>query len=332
MKNGSEFDGRQIAFVFFLLLALVAVLLTGCAGIGGTKTFKIGVINLAPAFDPIMEGFKAGMEEAGYSEGKNIEYIYDGPAANPDALNTVIANLKSEQVDLVLSFGTLATLRTKEGLEGTDIPIVFGPVTDPVASGIIKEILKPGGNITGIQTGNPTPKRLDWLMRFVPTIKRISVFHNPNDNSSIQALGALKETAPQFNVELVVQEASTADEIKAQLNNLPDDVDAIFMLASAVFEANIKEFVATANARKLPLAAPATANVWDGALTSYGHDNVLLGKQASGLAKQILQGISPSNLPVESADLLVSINVKTAETIGLTIPDDLLRSADLIVR
>ena len=332
MKNRSKLNGNHIAFVFILLLALVTVPLTGCAGIGETKTYKIGVVNLAAAFDPILEGFKAGMEEAGYLEGQNIEYIYDFPAPNPDALNDVIANLKSEQVDLVLSFGTLATLRTKEGLEGTDIPIIFGPVTDPVASGIVAEILKPGGNITGIQTGNPTPKRLDWLMRFAPNIKRISVFHNPNDNSSIQALGALKETAPKFNVELVIQEASTPDEIRAQLANLPDDADAIFVLASAVFEANIKEFVATANLRNLPLAAPATANVRDGALTSYGHDNILLGRQASSLAKQILQGTKPSNLPVESADLLVSINLKTAETIGLTISDDSLRSADIIVR
>jgi len=329
MRNRDKFNVHNKVFVFFLLSALIVATLPGC---NGNKTYKIGVVNLAPAFDPILEGFKAGMEEAGYVEGQNIEYIYDGPAANPDALNDVIANLKTEQVDLVLSFGTLATLRAKEGLDGTDIPIIFGPVTDPVASGIVAEVLKPGGNITGIQTGNPTPKRLDWLMRFVPTIKRIAVFHNPNDNSSVQALAALQETVPTFNVELVIQEAGTADEIKTQLDQLPDNVDAIFMNASAVFEANIKEFVATANARKLPLAAPATANVWDGALISYGHDNVLLGKQASGLAKQILQGISPSNLPVESADLLVSVNLKTAETIGLTIPDDLLRSADLIVR
>ncbi len=333
MRTGSDFNGHSSKpWISFLCLGIVTLLLSGCAEKQENKVYKIGVVNLAKAFDPILEGFKSGMEDAGYVEGQNIEYIYEGPAANPDALNAVIADLRSKQVDLVLSFGTLATLRSKEGLDGTNIPIVFGPVTDPVASGIVTELMKPGGNITGIQTGNPTPKRLEWLLRFAPNVKQISVFHNPNDNSSIQALAALKETAPIFNIDLAVYEASTSEEIQAKLDALPEDTDAIFVLASAVFEANIGNFIATANERKIPLAAPATANVWEGALTGYGHDNILLGQQASRLAYQILRGSKPSNLPVETADLVVSINLKTADIIDLAIPDDALSAADIIIR
>ena len=272
------------------------------------------------------------MEEVGYKEGQNVTYIYDGPAANPNALNPIFENLKSEKVDLVLTFGTLATLRAKESLAGTDIPVIFGPVTDPVASGIIDDVLKPGGNITGIQTGNPTPKRLEWLLKIDPNIERIYVFNNPNDNSSIQALAALKQTAPTFNVEPVTANASTPDEIAAALSRIPDDVDAIFILASAIFEANIDKFVKVANEQELPLAAPATANVWQGALTSFGHDNVPLGQQASRLAEQILRGVNPADLPIESADLFASINLKTAEVIGLDIPDEIIRQANIIVR
>jgi len=313
-------------------LITVALLISGCASPVETKTYTVGVVNLAPAFDPILEGFKTGMEEAGYIEGKNIEYIYAGPAANPDALDVVIADLKSKHVDLVFSFGTLATLRAKEGLQGTDIPIIFGPVTDPVASGIITEIRRPGGNVTGIQTGNPTPKRLEWLIKIAPNIKRLYVFHNPDDNSSVQALDALMETGHTFNVELEVFEASTLDEIVDGLNKMPEDVDAIFVNASATFEKNNNEFVTVANARKLPLAAPATANTWEGALTSFGHDNVPLGRQASRLADQILRGSKPSDLPVESAELFLSINLKTAEIIDLIISDEILRQADIIIR
>ena len=298
MSNFTICPGKGWALL--LCLVTVALLLNGCIGVKETTTYTIGVVNLAPAFDPILEGFKAGMEEAGYIEGQNIEYIYEGPAANPDALNEVIAGLKSKDVDLVLSFGTLATLRSKEGLEGTDIPIIFGPVTDPVASGIVTEILNPGGNITGIQTGNPTPKRLEWLLNIAPNIKRVYVFHNPDDNSSIQALDALMDTGPILNVEFVIFEASTLEEIVDGLDKMPEDIDAIFVNASATFERNINEFIAVADARKLPLAAPATANTRDGALTSFGHDNVPLGQQASRLADQILRGTKPTDLPVES--------------------------------
>ncbi len=322
-------------YTSFIILTsiLISTFLGSCSGSNANKEmYTIGIVNLAAAFDPILEGFKDGMEDAGYVEGQNVTYLYDGPAASPDALDAIFETLILERVDLVLTFGTLATLRAKESLEGTGIPIIFGPVTDPLASGIVADLLKPGGNITGIRTGNPTPKRLEWLMAIEPNIRRIYVFNNPNDNSSIQALSALTETAPLFNVELEVVNASTPEEIIAALSIMPEDVNALFILASAIFEANIQQFISAANARKIPLAAPATANVLDGALTSFGHDNVPLGQQAARLAIQILRGTSPADLPIETADLFLSINLSTASIIDLTIPDEIIRQADIIVR
>ena len=321
------------SFYFILVIALtISFLFSACGTLSQKEIYKVGVVNLAPPLEPILEGFKVGMEETGYMEGQDITYIYDGPAANPEALNGVLENLKNEKVDLVLTFGTLATLTAKESLAGTDIPIIFGPVTDPVASGIVADVLNPGGNITGIQTGNPTPKRLEWLLKIDPGIKRLYTFNNPVDNSSVQALAALKQTAPIFNVELVIRDTSTPEEITVALNEMPEDIDAIFLPASAFFERNNAQFVEFANAHKLPLAAPATENVRDGALISFGHDNVPLGQQASHLGDQILRGVNPADLPIESADLFVSINLKTAEIIGLHIPDEIIRQANIVVR
>jgi len=317
-----------------LMIALIMLfMISACSGsTNGKESYKIGVVNLAPAFDPILEGFKAGLEEAGYVEGQDLTFIYDGPAATPDALDGVLEKLKNENVDLVLTFGTLATLKAKESLSKTDIPIIFGPVTDPVASGIVADVLHQGENVTGIQTGNPTPKRLEWLLKIDPGIKRLYTFNNPDDNSSVQTLAALKETAPIFNVELVIRDTTTQEEITAALNAMPEDIDAIFLPASAFFERNNDQFVKFSNEHKLPLAAPATANVLDGALTSFGHDNIPLGKQASHLADQILSGVDPADLPIESADLFVSINLKTAEIIELSIPDEIIRQVNIIVR
>jgi putative tryptophan/tyrosine transport system substrate-binding protein len=322
----------QTSSLFIVIFLLTSLVLSACSGTSQKKSYTIGVINLAAAFDPILDGFKAGMEAEGFVEGKNVTYLYDGPASSPDALDAVLENLKSKNVDLVLTFGTTATLKAKKILEGTNIPVIFGPVTDPVSSGVVTDLLKPGGNITGIRTGNPTPKRLEWLMTIAPNIQRIYVFNNPKDNSSVQALTALTQTAPMFNVELVVRDASTAEEVATGLGAIPEDVDAIFIPASAFFEAQMDKFVAAANERKLPLAAPATANVWAGALTSFGHDNVPLGKQASRLAVQILHGVKPADLPIESADLFVSVNLKTAGIIGLDIPDDIIRRINIVVR
>jgi len=315
-----------------MLTLLSSLTLGACTGTNEKKMYTIGVANLAVAFEPILDGFKAGMEADGFFEGVNVTYLYDGPAANPDALSTILENLKNENVDLVLTFGTTATLKAKQILEGTNIPVIFGPVTDPVSSGIVTDLQKPGGNITGIRTGNPTPKRLEWLMAMVPNIRRIYVFNNPNDNSSIQALASLTEAAPSFNVELVIRDAGTVEEIDAGLNAIPEDTDAIFIPASAFYESQIDRFVNAADAHRLPLAAPATNNVWSGALTSFGHDNVPLGTQASRLAVQILTGVKPADLPIETADLFLSINLKTANVIGLSLPDALIRQADIVAR
>ena len=319
-------------WMLFTMVIISILMLSGCGDTGQHETYTIGVVNLAAAFDPILEGFKTGMEEAGYKEGENVTYLYEGPAANPDALDEVLENLKSQDVDLVLTFGTTATLKAKQLLEGTDIPVIFGPVTDPVSAGIVTDLINPGGNITGIRTGNPTPKRLEWLMTIAPEIKRIYVFNNPNDKSSAAAIEALAETASLYGVELVVRDAGNPEEIDAGLNAIPEDVDAIFIPASAFFEAQISKFIDAANERKLPLAAPATANVWTGALTSFGHDNVPLGKQASRMAVQILSGVKPSDLPIENADLFLAINLLSANTIELNIPDEILRQAEIIVR
>jgi len=333
MLRGQQMKQHHTPLSFSVItIILASLILNACGTSNQSKMYKIGVVNLAAAFDPILDGFKEGMEELGYVEGQNVTYIYDGPAANPDALDAVFENLKSEKADLVLTFGTLTTLRAKESLANTDIPIIFGPVTDPVASGIVENVLNPGGNITGIRTGNPTPKRLEWFLKIAPGIKHTYVFNNPNDNSSVQALAALSETAPKLNVELEVVDATNPDEISAALSEMPNDVDSIFIPASATFEANMDLFVKVANERKLPLAAPATANTWQGALTSFGHDNVPLGRQASRLADQILRGVNPSDLPIESADLFVSLNLMTAKVIGLYIPDDVIRQADIVVR
>ncbi|CAG1015104.1 hypothetical protein ANAEL_05177 [Anaerolineales bacterium] len=318
---------------FIIAMALVSSLALGaCAGTSQQKAYTIGVVNLSPSFESILEGFKVGMEAEGFKEGENVTYLYDGPAANPDALDGILQNYKDKKVDLVLTFGTTATLKAKQVLEGTDIPVIFGPVTDPVGSGIVTNLLTPGGNMTGIRTGNPASKRLEWLTAIAPNAQNIYVFNNPSDNSSVQGLEALKETAPQLNVELQVYDASKPEEIDAGLRAIPEDADAIFVLASAFLEAQIGKFVDAAAQNKLPLSMPATDNVRAGALTSFGQDNIPLGEQASRLAVQILRGVKPADLPVETAELFMAINLKTARIISLNIPNGLIRQADVVVR
>lgn len=315
-----------------IVLLLVVALLTACrGGQSEPRTFTIGVVNLSPAIDIEFDGFKDGMAEAGYVEGENVTYIYEGAVVSIGAIEPAVQNVLTEDVDLIFAITTPVALAVKRATEETGTPVLFAPVTDPVGSGVVDSLINPGGNLTGIRSGGNIPKQLEWTLAIAPDTKRLYVLHNPDDASSIQALGDLKEAIVIFDVELVIVEVRTPDEVKAALASIPEEVDAIFWLAAGLFSGNVASAVEASIEHKLPLSTgPPLFKV--GALMSYGIDYYKQGKQASRLAVRMLEGTDPSDLPVEQSDFYLGINLQTAQAIGLDIPDDILQQADEIVR
>ncbi len=329
-EKNSQRKSRKI-WALLTLVIVITLILSGCGGTQA-KTYTIGVVNLSATLDSTLDGFKASLAEAGYVEGQNVTFLYDGAVASANDLDPIFQGLKEKKVDLIFSIGTAATVQAMKTLEGTDIPVVFGPVVDPVGSGIVADLLKPGGNFTGVQLGNSTPKRLEWLLAMAPNIRRMYVVHNPDDRSSVSALTGLTKAAATFNVELEVREARTPEEISAAFGTIPADVEAIFILPATTITAHADEYVKAANEHKLPLSVPTIPTVKAGALMAFGQDNVPLGRQAGRLAAQILGGAKPADLPVETADYFLAINLQTAKAIGLDIPDEIIRQADTVIR
>jgi putative ABC transport system substrate-binding protein len=276
-----------------------------------------------------MEGFKAGMAELGYIEGENITYIYDGATNSIDKLDSVAQDLVAADVDLILSITTSATQAAQRATVDTDIPVVFVPVTDPVGAGLVDSLRQPGGNITGVTFGIQEGRRLEWLVQIVPTIEQIYVPYNPEDRSAALALEMASETATELGVELITYETRNPEEVMAAIENIPEEADAIFLLPDSLTGAHNAEFVEL----QLPTSGPNPIDTKRyGILTSYGMEVSASGKQAARLADQIFQGIKPADLPVETAEFFLAINLKTAEAIGLDIPDEILLQADIIVR
>jgi putative ABC transport system substrate-binding protein len=309
---------------------LTALLLTAC-GPSKPETYTIGVVNFSPGLDLVFDGFKVGMDKAGYVEGEGVTYLYEGAVGTIGALDPAIEKLIAEDVDLILSITTPATQKVKEAVEGTDTHAVFAPVTDPVESGIVESITRPRGNLTGIASGGSIAKGLAWLLQIAPDTERLFVPHNPDDNSSVQSLKELSEAADKIDLDLAVVEVRNSEEFEAAMDAIPEDVQAIFMLPSGFMSARTALFVETSIAHKLPTCSVAP-KYEEGVLMSYGHNYVRMGEQAARLADQILQGTDPANLPVEAPEFYLGINLQTAQAIGLDIPDDILAQADDIVR
>jgi putative ABC transport system substrate-binding protein len=314
------------------LFIITSLLLTAC-GDNQKKSYTVGVINIVPDFDKIVAGFKEGMAESGYIEGDNIKYIYEGATVDMDKLDAVAQGLVAAEADMILSITTPATKAVKRATAGTDLPVVFVPVTDPVKAGIVASLRRPRGNITGVTFGVQEARRMEWLVRICPAIKKIYIPYNPMDQSPVLALAMVNKVAVKLGIELITREIRNPEELDAAIKNIPAEADAVFLLPDSLLSTRMPDMVEAATKLKLPVSGANVEVVKSfGVLTSYGIDQTSGGKQAARLAKQILQGVKPADLPVETAEFYLAINLKVAKIIGADIPDEILRQAQIIIR
>jgi putative ABC transport system substrate-binding protein len=321
--NARKWQQGLIVFFVFLLLSLAI------ACTQEPEPIRIGVVNYLPAMDQILLGFKEGMEDDfGYAEGTDIEYIYDGPAPSTDDLLPIAENLVTEEVDLILSFSTVASIEVKSAVEGTDIPVIFVPVTDPEGSGLVGE----GINMSGIKNGGSDRKRLEWVVDIIPDAEVIFIPYNPNP-SALSALSEVREAAEDLNLTLIERPVEADDAMLDIVAEIPDNVDVIFVLPDIVTIAEIPAFYQATVTRGIPVVSVVAQSIEEGALFSFGIDFAEAGHQAARMADQILKGNSSINdLPVEPTDFFLDINLETADLIGLEIPNEILEQTRNIYR
>jgi putative ABC transport system substrate-binding protein len=324
-----KIGSNQKLLLFFLILISV---IAGCSNNElSSKTYTVGVVNLNKNHDKILMGFKKGLAELGYTEGENITFLYNGARSEVSDLENDLQSFLEKKVDLILSMSTPATKKTKKMTAGTGVPVVFAPVFDPVGSGIVQSLVRPGGNLTGIKVGGHSGKALYWLLKIAPDTKDILVPFATKNNATLQSLRGLQETADKVGVKLSAHEVKSKNELALLFENLPDEIDALFLLNSHFLHKNAKLFVDTAIKNKLPLGS-STSQVGSGMMVTYGQSATRTGELAAGLADKIFRGISPASLPVENTDFFLGINLKTADSIGIDISDDILHVADTIIR
>ncbi len=320
---------RQYCIKSKILLLLIALLLPviGSCNVSKGKTYVIGIVNPNKGLSAVVQGFIKSMETLGYYEGDNVTYIR---IDSKKEMESGIREMIHKKVDLIYTLTTPATKMTKKAVSGTGIPIVFGTVFDPVKGGIVTS-LRNNKDITGIQVKGATPKALELLLSIVPGIKNIYVPVSFDTKAASLSLGDLKEAADKLNVELTISEVKNKDELEKSLSSIPDNIDAIFAINSILIISNLQTIVDTAKTMKLPTGS-GTGKFKSGLLITYGQDYSATGDKASRLAQKILSGLSPADLPIESTDYLLGVNLKTASALEITIEASVLRQADIVVR
>jgi len=274
-----------------------------------------------------------GLRQLGWIESKTIVIEYRYAENRNDRLPELAAELVRLNVDVIVAAGTLAPLAAKHAT--TTIPIVMTSAGDPLGTNLIASLARPGGNVTGLSLMSPdlAGKRLELLMKIVPQLERVAVIWNAANPYPAEVFRETENAARQMKIEVQSLEVRMPNDID---NALEADVlkkaNALITVEDPLTQNYRKQIADFAVMHRLPALSGLRGYVDAGGLVSYGPDLANLYRRAAGYVDKILKGAKPSDLPVEQPTKFeLVINLKTAKTLGLTVPQTLLVAADEVI-
>jgi putative ABC transport system substrate-binding protein len=302
---------------------------TGQQSSSGRKV-RIGVVAPVPPSPDMLNAFRGAMHDQGYIEGQNLTLYVRWPQGTFEQDPSAVTDLLRAKVDVIVAWSTPAVIAASHATSET--PIVMASVGDPVGSGFVASLAHPGGNITGISiiTSDLSAKLLGLFAQMVPTMRVIGLVANAyNPNVSIQ-LQESQDAISKLGLQSEVVDARTPEEFEAGFANLKArHVDGAVILSDPVVIEHKTRIAELALAARLPTAFQRRENVEAGGLFSYGGNLPDQFKYAASYVDRILKGAKPADLPVEQPiQFDFTINLRTAKTLGLTIPLPLLAGAN----
>jgi putative tryptophan/tyrosine transport system substrate-binding protein len=317
-------------------LCLSALLFPALIRAQPAKIPRIGfLITSSPsAMAPRLEAFRHGLRELGYAEGKDIIIEQRYGEGSSDQLAALAAELARFKVDVLVTSGPTATRPAQQAT--STIPIVMTFDDDPVGSGFVATLARPGGNITGLSTLAPeiSGKRLELLKETLPMLGRVAVVGTSSRQGVAQAMKEMELAAAAFRLKLEFLDISDPKGIESMFRDAAKAfADAVLVLQSPIFNSYRAHTAELAVKSRIPTVYPASQYVVDGGLMSYGANIADLDRRAASYVDRILKGAKPADLPVEQPTKFeLIINLKAAKQIGLTIPPNVLARADKVIR
>jgi putative ABC transport system substrate-binding protein len=282
-----------------------------------------------------LTAFRRGLNETGYVEGRNVAIEYRGMQGHYDLLPAFIADFVHRPVAVIVAAGTTPGALAAKAATAT-VPIVFSVGADPIDTGLVASLNRPGGNLTGIftLTGLLASKRLEMLHELMPSVTVVAVLVNPENSEFTEyEMNEVRSAAGSLGLQLNVINASTVGEINTAFANLARDRAGALLVSSETFFATRREqLVALAARHRLPTMYPGTEFTTAGGLISYSFNLADNYRQIGVYTGRILKGEKAADLPVQQATKVeLLINAKTAKALGLTVPITLLGRADEVI-
>src|SRR6516162_9669494 len=280
-----------------------------------------------------LSAFRDGMRGRGYVEGQNLSIDVRWPQGTFDQDPSVATELVNSNVDVIVAWATPTVIAVRHAT--STIPIVMVGIGDPVGSGFIASLARPGGNITGLSaiTVDLSAKLMELFAELVPGMKRVGVVQNPNNPSTTMALRETEDAVRKLNMQVQVVNAQTSDEFERAFAQLSaESVDGVVVIPDPMVIEHSRRIAELAQSARLPTAFSRRENVDAGGLLSYGPDLSNLFRQAAFYVDRILKGEKPAELPVmQPTKIELVINLKAAKALGVTVPQTLLVAADEVI-
>ena len=305
--------------------------LAGCSQKTDSDMKTIGVLQYTEhaALDASYEGFIAALEDEGYVDGDNIHIEFKNAQGQNPTAQTIASQLVNSNVDLVFAIATPAAQAAYNATK--DIPIVITAVTDPVESGLTKAWDVSGTNETGTSDLTPVPKQMELITELVPEAKTVGVIYTTSEvNSEVQVKMA-EEAASNLGLQVIRVGVTTVNDIPQAVASVIDKVDAMYAPTDNLIASSMPVLWNACLDKKVPIVAGVDTMVIDGGIATEGIDYYQLGYETGLMAAQVLEGKDPSTMPINTLqNTTLIVNQKNAEAIGLSIPDSILKGAEII--
>jgi len=309
------------------------VAIHGACTAGGKKLPTVGLLGASTRsnWNHWTAAFVRRLGELGWIEGRTVAIEYRWAEGSSERFAEIAAEFVQLKVDVVVTVGS-AVAAVKQAT--STIPIVFAIAVDPVGTGIVASLARPGGNITGLstQTADLTGKKIELLRELLPGLRRLATIANIGYAGSVAEIGEVQAAAGKLGLDVIVLGIRRAEDIASAFGSLKSGVQALYVCPDALINANHARINALALGARLPTIHPFRDYLGAQGLMSYGADNVDLFRRTGDYVDKILRGANPSDIPVEQPTKFeFVINLKTAKALGLDVPDKLLALADEVI-
>jgi len=317
-------------FLFFL-----GVLVFSWASLAQAKTYVVSVNQFVehPALDAVLKGFQDYLKENKFQ----IKYYIHNAQGNMATANQIAQQIVGEHPDLILAIATPSAQACAQAIKKSpqlqDTPLLFTAITDPIGAGLVRDLKKPGKNITGVSDLLPIDQHLKMVKTFYPDLKALGIIYNPGEANSKTLVRLIRKQAAKMKIQLQEAIATKSSEVYQAAQSLVGRVDAIYIPTDNTVISSFESVVKVCEQNKIPLFAGDVDSVARGAVAALGFDYYQHGRQTGAMAKRIFLGEKPGDMPVETQKKLkLAINLKAAKAMHVTVPEKLLQQADKIYR